>query len=171
MRRLTNWLSAALQPSEREAVLGDLEEVNARAWFCFVQVLGLIIRRNAIRWFATACLWAAAWFVADEAVRLSVTLAARGMNLEELLLFAFSALGGWVAGRVFEREPHVVPILLIAARIIWAEWQTGLYWSGHRGDWSLRLAFAILCLCGPYLFALKRSAGPSCAKSHPATQA
>jgi hypothetical protein len=48
--RLVSWLARALEPIEREAVLGDLEESGAGAGAALRDLLGLILRRQAALW-------------------------------------------------------------------------------------------------------------------------
>ena len=43
-------LARCLDPGERDAVLGDLRELELPKWRQFAEVLGLLLRREAIRW-------------------------------------------------------------------------------------------------------------------------
>lgn len=47
---LAELVSQLLDPSERDAVCGDLAECGANGWHAFGQVLGLIARRQAASW-------------------------------------------------------------------------------------------------------------------------
>ena len=59
MESLVRWISLALDPHEREAVLGDIEESQLSAWSGLRQMLGLAARRQAMHWWAWRP-WAAA---------------------------------------------------------------------------------------------------------------
>jgi hypothetical protein len=50
MTDLLELTAQLLERSEREAVLGDLEEAGESAWRGLVNVLGLVIRRQTILW-------------------------------------------------------------------------------------------------------------------------
>jgi hypothetical protein len=51
---LAPWLVAAasqlLEPGERDAVNGDLEEAGESGWRALLDVLGLVVRRQAALW-------------------------------------------------------------------------------------------------------------------------
>jgi hypothetical protein len=50
MTDLLELTAQLLEPSEREAVLGDLTEAGERGWHALIEVLGLLIRQETILW-------------------------------------------------------------------------------------------------------------------------
>jgi hypothetical protein len=48
--RLIDAVALLLERDEREAVLGDLVEAGESAWHGLLDVLGLVIRRQAVLW-------------------------------------------------------------------------------------------------------------------------
>ena len=111
-----------LEPTEREAVLGDLAEAGARSWRGALDVLGLILRRQVNAWREWRP-WAAAFglampgsfFLMGASVSVSAGVAAllsgtalpagRGLALacEIALLLAWSWTSGFVVGSLSRR--------------------------------------------------------------------
>ena len=48
--RLVELASKLLEPDERDAVLGDLLEANESSWQALLDILGLVLRRQALLW-------------------------------------------------------------------------------------------------------------------------
>ena len=49
-RSVKEIMARLLEPDEREAVMGDLAEMGASSWRSSVEILGLIVRRQATHW-------------------------------------------------------------------------------------------------------------------------
>jgi hypothetical protein len=85
-------LARALEPNDREAVLGDLEERRATSAVACWEVLGLVARRQLQTW-AHGQSWAGLiLFVLPNGLLLS--LIARGWT-DGLAINAYLYLGGW----------------------------------------------------------------------------
>ena len=137
MTDLLELTAQLLERSEREAVLGDLEEAGESAWRGLVNVLGLVIRRQTILWKSWRP-WLAAFGLALPASFLlmgfSVSLSWHARMLVEgdaslwflivnvLLLGAYSWTGGFVVGSISRRTLWVsivascLPCLFCLAR-------------------------------------------------------
>src|SRR5271170_4369266 len=103
MTDLLELTAQMLEPSEREAVLGDLAEAGESAWRGLVNVLGLVIRRQIILWKS----WRP-W------------LAAFGLTLPaSFLLMGFSVSVSWHARMLVEGDASlwflIVNVLLLGA--------------------------------------------------------
>jgi hypothetical protein len=137
MSSLVEVAARLLEPSEREAVLGDLTEAGEGVWRGLLGVIGLIIRRETILWKSWRP-WLAAFGLALPAsfllmgYSLSVSstyrqFAGQGAGFWLLishvfLLFAWSWTGGFVVGSLSRRTLWVsiaascLPCLFCLAR-------------------------------------------------------
>jgi len=119
--------SQVLERDEREAVLGDLAEAGESAWHGLLDVLGLVIRRQAVLWknwrpwvsafglalpfsfllmgFSLFVSWSYQHFVAPKVPVDGLTMGAEFLLLisQILLLIAWSWTGGFVVGSVSRR--------------------------------------------------------------------
>lgn len=137
MTDLLELTAQLLEPSEREAVLGDLTEAGERGWHGLVEVLGLLIRRQTILWKS----WRP-W------------LAAFGLALPaSFLLMGFSVSVSWHARMLIEGDASlwflIVNVLLLAAY----SW-TGGFVVGSLSRRTLWASMVASCL--PCLFCLAR---------------
>lgn len=147
MNRIIEWLANWLDPSERDAVLGDLTEagtINARA---IRALLGLIARRHWQIWIALSCL-----------------MCTVGLALSPIVFRFGGALGGQLrtyakygvlqeTGLTFDRQVVYLSCLLLAIPVwMWATgfligclsgraaWLTGsLFWIIFVDFWRVRV--------------------------------
>ncbi len=127
-----------LAPDEREAILGDLTEAGASAWQGILEILGLVVRREAALWYDWRP-WLAAFGVALPGALLllgvsfwvsctyqrltsATVCAVCSANAQEgfllllcqvLLLIAWSWTGGFVVGAVSRRTLWVSAALAL----------------------------------------------------------
>jgi hypothetical protein len=142
MTDLLELTAQLLEPSEREAVLGDLAEAGESGWRGLVNVLGLVIRRQTIPWKS----WRP-W------------LAAFGLALPaSFLLLGFSLSVSWHYRNFVDMGAGL--LLLVSQVFLLAAWS----WSSGFvvGSLSRRTLWAsIAASCFPCLFCLARFRGSS----------
>jgi hypothetical protein len=137
-------VSRLLEPAEREAVLGDLEEAGEGPWQALAQIAGLVLRRQAGHW-RNWRPWVAAFGV-------SVPTSFMLMGDSVMLCSGCVKLAGSRApGQLFAAEIEILAVqtLLLAG---WS-WTCG-YLVGsisRRTVW-----FSIAAYCAPCLFCLSR---------------
>ena len=137
-------ISRLLDPGEREAVLGDLEEMGVGPWQALTEIGGLVLRREAghlSNWRP----WVAA---------LGVSVPTSFMFMGESV--ALCAGGVSLAAAVATRQPYAPAIEMLAVQaLLLAGWA----WTCGRlvGSLSRRTAwFSILAYGSPCLFCLSR---------------
>jgi hypothetical protein len=139
--------SQLLERDEREAVLGDLVEAGESAWHGLLDVLGLVIRRQAGLWKN----WRP-WF------------AAFGLALPcSFLLMGFSVSVSWtyqhlIDAKVFQANglapgPGLLPLICHVLLLIVCSW-TGGFVVGSMSRRTLWVSIA--ATCSPCLFCLAR---------------
>jgi hypothetical protein len=137
-------VSCILEPAEREAVLGDLKEAGEGPWQTLVEIVGLVLRRQAGHWKDWRP-WVAAFGV-------SVPMSFMLMGGSVMLFSGFVTLAqASAAGQLFAAE---VEILSVQAMLLagWS-WTCG-YLVGsvsRRTVW-----FSVMAYCAPCLFCLSR---------------
>lgn len=137
-------VSRLLEPAEREAVLGDLSEAGDGPWRALVEIVGLVLRRQASHW-KNWRPWVAALFVSSPT---SFML----MGASVILCSSFMKLAGASAtGQMVGADIEVLALqaLLLAG---WS-WTCGcLVGSLSRHT----VWFSIAAYCAPCLFCLSR---------------
>jgi hypothetical protein len=144
LRALLERVSSVLEPAEREAVLGDLEEAGEGPWQALAEMAGLVIRRQAGLW-TNWRPWVAAFGVSVPTGFLLI-----GDSVTLFSGFAALAQAG-AAGQLFAAEIEVLSVqtLLLAG---WS-WTCGYL----VGSLSRRtLWFSIMAYGTPCLFCLSR---------------
>lgn len=137
---MTNLIEVAaqfLEPCEREAVLGDLEEAGESSWRGLLGVLGLVIRRETAPW--------RSWqpWVAAFALALPFSF----------VLMGFSLSVGWSYQRFIGAGAGFWPLISRLFLLIAWSWTGGFV----VGSLSRRtLWMSILAACSPCLFCLAR---------------
>ncbi|MGD0302492.1 MAG: hypothetical protein ABSE86_35910 [Bryobacteraceae bacterium] len=137
MTSLMEITAQLLEPNEREAVVGDLEEAGESTWRGLRGVLGLVIRRQAALW--------KSW---------QPWVAAFGLALPfSFMLMGFSLSVGWSYQRFIGMGAGFWP--LISRLFLLVAWS----WTGGFvvGSLSRRtLWMSIAATCSPCLFCLAR---------------
>jgi hypothetical protein len=137
-------VSCILEPAEREAVLGDLKEAGEGPWQTLVEIVGLVLRRQAGHW--------KDWRPWVAAIGVSVPTSFLLMGDSVMLFSGFVTLAQASAPRqLFAAEVEILSVqaLLLAG---WS-WTSG-YLVGsvsRRTVW-----FSIMAYCAPCLFCLSR---------------
>ena len=139
--------SQLLEHDEREAVLGDLAEASESAWHGLLDVLGLVIRRQAALW-KNWRPWVAA-----------VGLALPG----SLVLMGLSVSVSWTYQHLIEGEifnstglapgTTILPLICQVSLLIGCSW-TGGFVVGSMSRRTLWVSIA--ATCSPCLFCLTR---------------
>jgi hypothetical protein len=136
---LSEWASRLLAPAEREAVLGDLAEEGGGPWQNFVEIIDLVLRRQAGQW--------KEWRPWVAAFGISVPTSFFFMGDSVLLCAGVVKLAGGGAD-----GGHVIPGMAILASkaLVLAGWSwTCGYLVGYvsrRTVWCSVLAYGSPCL-------------------------
>lgn len=150
---LVELASRLLQPEEREAVLGDLAEVDESAWRGLLDVLGLFFRRQASLW-KDARPWLAGFGVALPATFLLMNVSISVTCTYQRLVFHKTLWGHWPTGN----EGYPLLLCHIFLLIAWS-WTSGfVVGSISRGTvWvsaalcaaSSVFCITVLCIASP----------------------
>jgi hypothetical protein len=154
-RSLTQIASGLLEPEARDAVIGDLTETGTTPWRGLVEILGLIVRREAALW-TTWRPWLAGFGVA-----LPSTFLLMGVSFS--ISCTYERLGGGAIGSCVPTG-HEGPLLLLCHLSLLMLWSwTGGFVVGalsRRTLWvsaALSLLACTFCLTRFHEVALSRT--------------
>jgi hypothetical protein len=146
-RTLLHAVAGLLNPCERDAVLGDLEELDANNWRGIVEILDLYVRRRVALWKSWRP-WVAAFGLA---VPLSLTLMGLSVSIAK-------AGQQWVNGNILNRSSVVLGpglALLLSNIILLTAWSfTGAFVLGTISRRTVRISVALSFV--PCAFCLAR---------------
>lgn len=126
--RLVDIVSAMLNASEREAVLGDLAESGERGGRALREVLGLVARRQAATWAA----WRPWLTLTVLLIPLSIFLSVLSRSTsDESAVYAWMYANNWDWGLIKDRGFWYV--LSDCAVLVFAKWLTLICWSWSAG--------------------------------------
>ena len=126
--QLIDILAATLDPSEREAVLGDFAESGESGGRALREVLGLVARRQAATWAA----WRPWLTLTVLIIPLSIFLSVLSRSTsDESAVYAWMYANNWDWGLIRNRGFWYV--LSDCAVLVFAEWLTLICWSWSTG--------------------------------------
>lgn len=148
-RLVANLASHLLEPDERDAVCGDLEEARATGARALREVLGLVARRQLLLWTDWGPWLALALLVVPLGTLLS---AASGAWASTTAIYAWMYVDNWTwtylqsAGSRAELERHVATFLFQCAALACGSWASGFAIAllSRRTTWITGALFCVV---------------------------